>query len=423
MLLKICDILTTILQSIFFVWASNNIASKNNKLSKIKSGLLSLSIFVTIVTFTYSNIIIPYANLLMVIIILIFISYFYKNYIIDGFLGFGLTYSIIILTSYFIFTFYQSAIANLNLSISDQLKMVIFVYTPAWIVYLIFYSLRKYFFDAVMALKSLRPSLIFVLLLNYTLILTDTLRINLHIEDIGIMFKYTLYLSTLITFIFSIIYFAKIHDKSKEVEMLNAALNDKIIELKKLKHDYGSEISSLYGLYQLGKFDRIGDLLKSIVERYQSLNTALNINVQATPMVASVLHSAVSSGIDVIVFDSATYENLNITDSELLKILSNIVNNSIDALKDVTNPTIKFKSYNNYNGIIISITNNGPEIPKEIRNKIFDTGFSTKDNNSGDRGFGLNIVINIINKCEGKISLESNDKWTQFKIELPYKIS
>nr|WP_246582887.1 ATP-binding protein [Clostridium mobile] len=205
--------------------------------------------------------------------------------------------------------------------------------------------------------------------------------------------------------------------------MLNSALNEKITELKKLKHDYGSEISSLYGLYQLGKIDRIGELLKNIVERYQSLNTTINISVQATPIVASILHSAVAANIDVIVFDSADYENLNITDGELIKVLSNIVNNSRDALKDVKNPIIKFKSYNGYDGVIINIINNGPEIPKEIRNKIFESGFSTKENSSGDRGYGLNIVSNIISQCNGKISVESNNQWTQFKIEIPYKDS
>ncbi|MEW9094337.1 MAG: ATP-binding protein [Clostridiaceae bacterium] len=423
MLFKICDMLTTGCQSFLFVLTCNNIVSKENKISKLKSGILMAIIYIISTIFTYSDIDTPYANLIMVISALLFIILFYKKSILDAFLGFGSSYSIVVIASYFIFAFYQNLIVKLNLNISIELQTLIFIYIPTWLVYILVYKFRKYFFNAIMGLKSLRPSLIFVLLLNYTLILTDTLRIHWQIEDIGDIFKYSLYLISLMAFIFAIIYFAKVNDKLQEVEMLNYALNDKITELKKLKHDYGSEISSLYGLYQLGKIDRIGELLKNIVERYQSLNTTINVSVQATPIVASVLHSAVSANIDVIVFDSADYENLNLTDSDLIKVLSNIINNSRDALKDVKNPIIKFKSYNGYDGVIINIINNGPEIPKEIRNKIFESGFSTKENSSGDRGYGLNIVSSIISQCNGKISVESNNQWTQFKIEIPYKDS
>lgn len=237
------------------------------------------------------------------------------------------------------------------------------------------------------------------------------------------MFKSTLYFITFIAFVFATIYFAKINDKAREVELLNKALNDKITELKKIKHDYGSEISSLYGLYQMGKMDRIGELLKGIVERYQGMNSAINVSVQATPLVSSVLNYAVNEGASVIVFDGGNYENLAVTDNEMLKLLSNIVNNSVEVLKSTSNPTIKFKSYNSYKGLIITISNNGPEIPGDIKGRIFKAGFSTKDNKNGDRGFGLSIVTDIIKNCSGKISVESNKEWTQFKLEIPYRVS
>ena len=236
----------------------------------------------------------------------------------------------------------------------------------------------------------------------------------------GLVFKSVLYSTAFIAFVMAVVYFAKINDKSKEVEMLNAALNEKIVELKKVKHDYGSEISGLYGLYQLGKMDRIGEMLKAIVQRNQALNTAVSVNIEGNPIVASVLHSATSIGIDVIVFDNGSYEDLAITDNELLKLISNIVKNSIDVLSNVKNPIIKYKSYNSYNGIIITITNNGPEIPEDIKNKIFESGFSTKKNESSDRGYGLSIVNDIIRKCNGEISVESDKEWTQFKLEIPY---
>ena len=55
-------------------------------------------------------------------------------------------------------------------------------------------------------------------------------------------------------------------------------------------------------------------------------------------------------------------------------------------------------SYYSYNHVIISLQNNGPEIDKNIIDRIFEEGFSTKKNKNGDNGFGLHIVKEIVDK-------------------------
>lgn len=421
MLLKVCDTINTFCQSFLLVWACNNIASRKEKLSKLKSGILVSVIFAESIIFTYSKINIPFTNFLMLIICLLLIVLFYKKCIVAAFIGYGSMFLIFSVSAFFLVTLNQNVLSGLNLKISSDFQALLFIFIPIWIIYVLLYIHRKYFFNIAIYIKNLRHSLPFAMLIDFALLFSDTLHMEYTTENMDILFKCAFCIIALIIFVFTTIYFAKIDSKSKEVEMLNAALNQKITELRKIKHNYGSEISSLYGLYQLGKIDRLGDLLKGIVERYQSLNTAVSVNIQATPMVASILHFAVSEGINVIVFDSGDYQNLCITDNDLLKLLSNIIKNSVDVLKDVKNPIIKFKSYNNYNGITITISNNGPQIPEGIKDKIFESGFSTKDNKNGDRGYGLSIVKDVILKCSGKISVESSSECTQFKIEIPYK--
>lgn len=421
MLLKIVDTINTFFQAFLFIWMTNNIAYKYNKISKLKSCIAIGLAFTELFIFTHSGINTTISNLLMVAGLIIIIGIFFRRSMVDAFLGFGVAYSIVAITAYFLVTFYQSVLVSLNLSISGEIQLFIFVYIPVMISYIIVYIMRKYIFNAVIALKNIRNLLIFVLLADYFLIFIDTIRMNWTNEPMGLMFKSIMYMIAFVSLIFAILYFAKINDKSKEVEMLNMALNDKIIELKKIKHDYGSEISGLYGLYQLGKIDRVGLLLKSIVERYQNLNDAISVSEQSTPLVASVLHSATSAGINVIAFDSADYEQITITDNDLLKVISNIIRNSIDVLGNTQNPTIKYKSYNNHNGVIIDILNNGPEIPTNIIKNIFQSGFSTKENKNGDRGYGLSIVKDIIDSCKGNIAIESDKEWTRFEIEIPNK--
>lgn len=65
----------------------------------------------------------------------------------------------------------------------------------------------------------------------------------------------------------------------------------------------------------------------------------------------------------------------------------------------------------------ISISDNGPGIPAEIVNKIFDPYFSTKQNGSG---LGLSIVYSIVKQHDGYITVDSKPgKGSVFALYLP----
>ncbi|MCB0732677.1 MAG: hybrid sensor histidine kinase/response regulator [Ignavibacteriae bacterium] len=67
----------------------------------------------------------------------------------------------------------------------------------------------------------------------------------------------------------------------------------------------------------------------------------------------------------------------------------------------------------------ILVSDNGPGIPNNNLAKLFDEGFSTKDKKE-NKGLGLSIVKNIIDKHRGKIKVKSKVNYgTEFEIFLP----
>ncbi|MGM7680588.1 histidine kinase N-terminal domain-containing protein [Cytobacillus sp. Hm23] len=102
---------------------------------------------------------------------------------------------------------------------------------------------------------------------------------------------------------------------------------------------------------------------------------------------------------------------------ELRQVFLNILLNSIDALQYVRHTKIMNIDCNTSDGKAeITISNNGPVIPKEIIAVIFEPFFTTKELGTG---IGLYICKKIINKHEGEISCVSNEKLTTFSIKLP----
>ncbi len=107
-------------------------------------------------------------------------------------------------------------------------------------------------------------------------------------------------------------------------------------------------------------------------------------------------------------------------------LLHTIVENSLDALKGKGEITIEMKSLPHSEdtdtpAIEIRISDNGPGIPKEHQEKIFEPHFSTKREGSG---LGLSFAKLIVQQHNGKISFSSvPTSGTIFVITLPATVS
>ena len=73
------------------------------------------------------------------------------------------------------------------------------------------------------------------------------------------------------------------------------------------------------------------------------------------------------------------------------------------------------------NHIQITIFDNGPGIPDNIKDKIFQPFFTTKPTGQGT-GLGLSLSYDIVKAHGGELKVESEEgEGTKFIIELPYR--
>ncbi|MGM0418866.1 MAG: sensor histidine kinase [Thermodesulfobacteriota bacterium] len=100
------------------------------------------------------------------------------------------------------------------------------------------------------------------------------------------------------------------------------------------------------------------------------------------------------------------------------QILTNIIINAAQSIKDKGEITIE--TYKNNGYAVIKISDTGEGIPDNIKDRIFDPFFSTKPVGQGT-GLGLHVVYDLVKKHKGKIKIESRpDQGTSFYISLPF---
>jgi signal transduction histidine kinase len=104
------------------------------------------------------------------------------------------------------------------------------------------------------------------------------------------------------------------------------------------------------------------------------------------------------------------------TDSAYMKrILTNLINNAVQAMPNGGKLTIQATSENSKATLTVEDTGEG--IPPENKDKLFTPLFTTK---SRGRGFGLAVVKRLTEGLGGTVTFESQEgKGTKFIIELP----
>lgn len=102
-------------------------------------------------------------------------------------------------------------------------------------------------------------------------------------------------------------------------------------------------------------------------------------------------------------------------DIKLFQLWSNLVKNALESMSEQEDKYLGIIAVQEKKKVVVTFENNGPKIPKNIVNKIFNKFYTTKSKKSGS-GLGLSIVKNVLREHKADINLESTDKRTKFII-------
>lgn len=106
--------------------------------------------------------------------------------------------------------------------------------------------------------------------------------------------------------------------------------------------------------------------------------------------------------------------------SELNQVWTNILDNALDALDGAGRIMIRARQEGEH-WVVVEIEDDGPGIPVEAQDKVFDTFFTLKAPGKGT-GLGLDISYKIILKHKGDIQFISAPGKTCFQVWLPIDI-
>lgn len=212
----------------------------------------------------------------------------------------------------------------------------------------------------------------------------------------------------------------KAQDRQKAMEERIQQLVEMNSRLRANRHDYLNNMQIVYGMLELNEYEELRGFLAPMYKDIMKTSKALKTSVPAVnALLMAKMSEADKKDMDFYIEVKSNLKELSISDWELCRVLSNLIDNAFRAVEESHNAEKKvFLDINeDTDNCYFMITDNGVGIQENIKNNIFKPGFTTK--NEEGHGIGLYIVSKIVGKNHGLIELKNDNSGTCFSVTFP----
>ncbi len=187
-------------------------------------------------------------------------------------------------------------------------------------------------------------------------------------------------------------------------------------KLRKREHEHKNHISFITALAKDNKYQELNEYLNEYNKSYiQQMDLIDTNNTTINAILNLKYQEAKNKGI-VFVIKINDLSDLNIKDDDLVIILSNLLNNAIEASEKSNKPTIKLKFIKEQKQIIISVINTISVEPVTDNSNYI----TTKTTSPHLHGIGIDNIKESVSKYGGTCVIKHDKLNFQFTILIPH---
>lgn len=204
-------------------------------------------------------------------------------------------------------------------------------------------------------------------------------------------------------------------EKAKSETLMYHSISENLEKQRRKTHEYKNQIAAINSLLSQKQYHKLQEYINNIDKTLKVNNYAIDTNnVIVNAFLNTKYREAVNNGF-VFVLKVNDLSGLKIDEESIVIILSNMLNNALEACISQKNGIIKFKFILENGQAIISVKNSINREPI-VKNGEFIT---TKTIDSGEHGLGIKNVIETIEKYDGRHFISYDKDYFQFSVLLP----
>lgn len=199
-------------------------------------------------------------------------------------------------------------------------------------------------------------------------------------------------------------------------------INDLIATVRSQRHDFINHVQAVYGLIKTGQAEAAREYIEEVYGEVKQAGEVLSLN---RPEISALLHAkeglAAARGVKLLIKVDPGFGRLPVEAVDFNRIIGNLIDNALDAVAGLEAPGRWVKVEMACEGATyqVRVSNPGPLIPPELRQRIFTRGFTTKKGEH--QGMGLYAVQSLAERYGGLVGLRSSQEGTAFTVTFAAK--
>ena len=228
---------------------------------------------------------------------------------------------------------------------------------------------------------------------------------------------------------------AILHDRTEYTKLMEELSGTKYLvdSMRANNHDFTNKLHVILGLIQIGEYDKAVSYIEniSIIQR-ETLSTVMHAvdNASFAALLIGKIARASECNVKFILKEGIRFKSAEVAvpSEALVTIAGNLIDNALDAMNmNLNNDRPRELEFGGFtkpgpdidagNGeLLITVRDTGCGIPDDIKDRVFEKGFSTKGTG---RGVGMYHTKQLVESLGGTISFVSEqDIGTSFMVQL-----
>ena len=211
----------------------------------------------------------------------------------------------------------------------------------------------------------------------------------------------------------------QLDDMDSTIEAMESLNNT----LRAQRHDFLNHLQVVYSLMEMEEYGEANAYIEKV---YGAITAVSRVMKTANPAINALLQVKLAAcekaGVQAEVNIQSAWKDLPVPGWEMCKVLSNLIDNALDALEEVepVGRRLRITLTEDLRSYRFSVANTGPMIPLKSQKAIFGAGITTK---AAGHGMGLFIVKKTLNDRGGDIDVTSSPELTEFSGWVPKEIA
>ncbi|OIJ09376.1 two-component system sensor histidine kinase DcuS [Anaerobacillus arseniciselenatis] len=210
----------------------------------------------------------------------------------------------------------------------------------------------------------------------------------------------------------------------KEIAQQLSGVKLYVDALRAQSHEVKNNLHVILGMIRIGAYDQLKTFIHELVNHkdHEIGQVAEIQDAVLSGFLLGKLSYAKECGVNLTIRSTKKIPIAKSDDQihELITILGNLINNSIEAVETSTFKRVEVILKLNENRLTVEVKDTGSGIKTEDLEEIFEKGFSTKGEG---RGYGLALVKASIDNLNGNLTIDTFEgTGTTIIVEVPYEI-